>query len=192
MAALGFRNDARQRGRMKRFILLLRAVNVGSSRKLEMKPLREAAQAQGFPDLITYIQSGNLVFSADGNEASVEEKIEALIAKEFGLKAIAIARATDHFERIAAANPFATAIPKLLHLCLSKYPAQSDSAALLTERAKDGEQIALAGGELWIDFADSGVARSKLTPAAIDKAAGSTVTARNWNTVQKLIELAKA
>jgi uncharacterized protein (DUF1697 family) len=176
---------------VKRFIILLRAINVGG-RKLEMKPLREAAQANGFPDLVTYIQSGNLIFSAEGDEASVEARIETLIATEFDLKAIAIARTVDHFERIAATNPFPDSIPKLLHLCVSKRPAASDSAALLTERAKDGERIALAGGELWIDFADSGVARSKLTPSAIDKAAGSTVTARNWNTVRKLIELTKA
>ena len=175
---------------MKRFILLLRAVNVGG-RKLEMKPLREAAQANGFPDLVTYIQSGNLIFSADGDEAEVETKIEALIDEEFGLKAIAIARTADHFERIASANPFPDAVPKLLHLCLSKHPAKPDCAVLLGERARDGERIAMAGGEVWIDFADSGVARSKLTPSAIDKAAGSTATARNWNTVRKLIELAK-
>jgi len=174
---------------MTRFILLLRAVNVGG-RKLEMKPLREVAQANGFPDLATYIQSGNLIFSAEGDEATVEAAIESLIEKHFGLKAIAIARAADHFAKIAAANPFPAALPKLLHLCLSKKSPKSESADLLTERAKDGEKVKLAGGELWIDFADSGVARSKLTPAAIDKAAGSTVTARNWNTVQKLIELA--
>jgi len=175
---------------MRRFILLLRAVNVGG-RKLEMKPLREAAQANGFPDLITYIQSGNLIFSADGDEATVEGAIESLIEKNFGLKAIAIARTVDHFAKIAAANPFPDAIPKLLHLCLSKKTPDPGAAELLTERAKDGEKVKLAGGELWIDFADSGVARSKLTPAAIDKAAGSTVTARNWNTVQKLIDLAR-
>ena len=175
---------------MKRFILLLRAVNVGATRKLEMKPLREAAHAQGFPDLVTYIQSGNLIFSADGDEATVEARIEALIEREFGLKAIAIARTADHFERIAAANPFPDAIPKMLHLCLTKHPAKPDSASLLTGRARNEERIALAGGELWIDFA-GGVGPSKLMPAVIDKAAGSTATARNWNSVQKLIELAK-
>jgi len=156
---------------MRRFILLLRAINVGG-RKLEMKPLRDAAQANGFPDLVTYIQSGNLIFTAKGDEARVESAIEALIAGEFGLEAIAIARTAEHFARIAAANPFPDAEPRLLHLCLAKAKPAAGTAEALAARAQGGERIAVAGGELWIDFADSGVARSKLTPGAIDKAAG--------------------
>ena len=174
---------------MKRFILLLRAVNVGG-RQLEMKALREAAQADGFTDCVTYIQSGNLIFSADGDEASVEARIEMLIAAKFGFDAVAIARTADHFGRIAAANPFPDAVDKMLHLCLSKKEAAPESVASLTARGKAGERVAIAGSELWIDYTE-GVGRSKITPSIIDKAAGSPVTARNWNTVRKLIELAR-
>ena len=189
MPALGFPGRPRQLGAVKRFILLLRAVNVGG-RQLEMKALREAAQADGFSDCVTYIQSGNLIFSADGDEAAVEARIEKLIAAKFGLDAVAIARSADHFERIAGANPFPDAVDKMLHLCLSKRAVAAEAVALLTDRARAGERPAIAGGELWIDFVE-GVGRSKITPSIIDKAAGSPVTARNWNTVRKLIELAK-
>ncbi|MDO6416902.1 DUF1697 domain-containing protein [Sphingomonas sp. BIUV-7] len=169
------------------FICLLRAVNVGG-RKLVMADLRAAAEAAGFEAFRTYIQSGNLLFSAKGNEAEAEDAIEALIETAFGLKVIALVRSARHFAEIAEANPFPEALPNQLHLCLTKHPPYSDASATLAARALAGERIALAGGALWIDFA-RGVGNSKLTPPLLDKAAGSTLTARNWNTVQKLIEM---
>ena len=58
-------------------------------------------------------------------------------------------------------------------------------------KAASDERIEVKAGAVWIDFA-SGVARSKLTPGFIDKCIGSPSTARNWNTVLKLKELAEA
>lgn len=174
----------------KCFIVLLRAVNVGG-RKLIMADLRAAAEARGIKDFRTYIQSGNLLLTSDGDEAVVEAEIETLIEQEFGLKAIALARTADHFATIAAANPFPDAVAKALHLCLTKRPPADGADAAIQARAQHGECLKIAGGALWIDFAE-GVADSKLLPAFLDKAAGSTVTARNWNTVQKLIAMADA
>jgi uncharacterized protein (DUF1697 family) len=58
-------------------------------------------------------------------------------------------------------------------------------------RARSGEAVEAAGGALWFHF-PAGVGTSKLTPAAIDKAAGSPSTSRNWRTVLKLQEMAQA
>lgn len=173
------------------FLCLLRAVNVGG-RKLVMADLRTAAARAGFTDLRTYIQSGNLIFSHEGSEVEAEQAIEALIEREFGLHAPAIVRAADQFARIAAANPFPEAEPRMLHLCLTKQPPHPDTAERLVARARAGERIAIAGGAVWIDFGTGGVGTSKLVPALLDKAAGSPLTARNWNTVQTLIGLAAA
>jgi uncharacterized protein (DUF1697 family) len=175
---------------MKKVIVLLRGINV-NGRSLPMKELREAAQAGGFPDCTTYIQSGNLILTAKGDEAEVEAAIESLIEKTFGMKVVAIARAAAHLAQIAATNPFPDDPPNRVMLGLTKHPLRDQAAEALAERATHGERIAAAGGGLWINFVE-GVADSKVTPAAMDKAAGSTLTARNWNTVQKLIALASA
>jgi uncharacterized protein (DUF1697 family) len=74
-------------------------------------------------------------------------------------------------------------------LIVSKAPAKSDAARLLQERAANGERIFQIGDALWVHFA-GGVARSKLSPALLDRLIGSTATARNWRTVLKLNELA--
>ncbi len=173
---------------MTRFIVLLRGINV-NGRSLPMAELRQAARDGGFPDCVTYIQSGNLVLSAEGEALEVEAAIESLIERHFGMTVEAIARSAADYAGIAESNPFPDAVPKALHLCLTKRPLKADVVEALAERATHGERMASAGGALWIDFAE-GVADSKITPAAMDKAAGSTLTARNWNTVQKLIGLA--
>jgi uncharacterized protein (DUF1697 family) len=172
---------------MSKFIVLLRGINV-NGRSLAMKELREAAQANGFPDCVTYIQSGNLILSAAGEAGDVEQAIESLIEKTFGMKVEAIARSAADLVKIAATNPFPDALPKYLHLGLTKKPLKNGAAETLLERAKHGEEIEAAGGGLWVNFAE-GVGDSKITPAAMDKAAGSTLTARNWNTLQKLLAL---
>jgi uncharacterized protein (DUF1697 family) len=78
-----------------------------------------------------------------------------------------------------------------LLLGAAKAPVKAGCADELTRYAKAGERIAVGKDAIWIDFA-AGVGKSKLTPAVIDRAAGSTVTMRNWTTVQTLAELLAA
>jgi uncharacterized protein (DUF1697 family) len=75
-------------------------------------------------------------------------------------------------------------------LALSKAAPKSDAVKGLRERAANGERVIRVGDALWIHFR-SGVARSKLSPALLDRLAGSPVTTRNWRTVLKLDELAR-
>lgn len=175
---------------MERFVILLRGVNVGG-RMLPMAGLKAAVVAAGFVDCTTYIQSGNLLLSSPGLATEVERAIEAVIEASFGMAVVAIARTAADLAACAATNPFPDAAPKMLHLCLAKRPLAADTADLLTRRCAAGERVAVVGQALWIDF-NEGVGRSALSPAAIDKAAGSTVTARNWTTIGKLIELTAA
>lgn len=173
---------------VNRFVVLLRAVNVGG-RKLPMAEFRTALSEQGYGDVTSYIQSGNLVLSSPDDAATVAQGIENLIEARYGYRAEAIARSAADFVATAAANPFGDADPKRLHLCLTGQPPLPDAADRLADRGRHGERIALAGGAIWIDFA-GGVGDSRLTPAMLDKAAGSVLTARNWNTVLRLVEMA--
>jgi uncharacterized protein (DUF1697 family) len=79
------------RGRT-RFVVLLRAINVGN-RKAPMAALREACRDAGFADVESYIQSGNLVLSGDAEIAEIEAAIETIIATRFGFSSEAVARA---------------------------------------------------------------------------------------------------
>lgn len=179
---------------MPTYVALMRAINVGK-RQMPMKDLRALAEALGYENPATYVASGNLIFDAKGAAESVAAALEAAIEKRFGFFADVILRDASHWKAYRDANPFAgdaDALPKLVHLCLARAPLKPGLVEGLRERAQGGERIELVGDGLWVDFADSGVARSKLTPALFDRLAGSTVTARNWNTVQTIQAMIEA
>lgn len=165
-----------------RMVALLRGINVGGNKKVPMAKLREVAGKAGFKDVETYIQSGNLIFTAAKGAADTEAVLERAIHTHFGFPVEVIAREATSWARYSLKTPFPDAAaerPSLLHLGLSKKPPNRDAPTLLGQRAQAGERVALEGDALWIDFA-AGAGTSKLTPAALDRAVGSTVTLRNW------------
>jgi uncharacterized protein (DUF1697 family) len=178
---------------MGRMVALLRAVNVGG-RKLPMAELRALCGELGWSDVATYIQSGNIVFTAPGKPEAIEAALEAAISKHYGYEAPAIVRTAAQWAHYPPANPFpkiAKDEPARLHLLLSKRPPAKCAEDAIQARAKADEQVRRAGDALWIYF-PGGAGTSKLTPALIDKAVGSTVTARNYRTVATLLEMLKA
>ena len=103
-------------------------------------------------------------------------------------------RSAADWKQYVAANPFAgdpSALPKMVHLYLSRDRIEPDAAEALAQRTRTGERIVLAGGALWIDYGAEGVRGSKLSPLLNDRACGSPTTGRNWNSVlriRKMIE----
>jgi uncharacterized protein (DUF1697 family) len=178
---------------MARSIALLRAVNVGG-RKLPMAELRALCGGElGWEDVETYIQSGNLLFRADGKPETLEARLEEAIKARFGLDVPVIVRTASQWAALASANPFpgvARDEPNRIQLLVSKRPVQADAAETLRERAQAGERAEIASGALWLHY-PAGVGTSKLTPALIDKACGSPSTGRNWRTVVKLREMSE-
>jgi len=179
---------------MKTFIGLLRGINIGGHNKIPMAGLRTLCGELGWKNVQTYIQSGNLVFSASGKPASLEKQLQQAIEDRFGLSIPVIVRQAADWPAYVKGNPFASACKKEPHLVamyLSKAAPKADAVKALLERAMAGERIECVGETLWIHF-PNGVARSKLTPALLERLIGSPVTARNWLTVLKLQELAAA
>ncbi len=175
----------------QRYIALLRGINVGGHNKVPMAELRGVATELGWFDAQTYIQSGNLVFSAAGAAKSLEKKLEDAIQAHFDLVIPVLVRSRATWDRHAQGNPFpeASAIePNKVVLGECKKVPRATAPDELGERAKNGERVALVGGALWLHF-PSGIARTKLSPALLDRLVGSTVTMRNWRTVLKLGEM---
>lgn len=173
---------------MTTFIVLLRAVNVGG-RKVEMAALRAVAEKAGYTDVQTYIASGNLLVSGSGSAAAVQAKLEKAITTKFGIDVPVIVRTAEQWRTYLTTNPFRASPANLHYLCLSQAPPHKDAAKAVLAKAVGGEDARLVGDGLWMDY-PAGQGKSKVTPAHVDKAMGSPTTARNWNTVQKLAELA--
>lgn len=172
---------------------LLRGVNVGGHKRVPMAELRELCAELGFERARTYIQSGNVVFSSRLRPGAAETRLAAGLERRFGFPVDVVVRTAQQWRAHVRSNPLrelAASDPSHVLLALARQPVPPAAAAELQERAQGGERVAAAGGALYIHYA-GGVARSKLTPALIDRCAGASVTARNWRTVLELGRLAR-
>ena len=176
---------------MGKFIALLRGINVGGHSKVPMARLRPLCETLGWKDVATYIQSGNVAFEASGSAQALETRLEKALESEFGFTPAVIVRSAAQWKALAGANPFpeeAREEPNRLLVGLSKLEPKAGAAEALQERAAAGERVRQAGDALWFHY-PKGVGTSKLTPALIDRLAGSPLTARNWRTFLKLQEM---
>ncbi len=175
-----------------RWIVLLRGINVGGHHRLPMADLRAMAEGLGWREVRTYIQSGNLVCSADGRREELEEALEAALRVRFPRGISVLIRSAEAFRAILAANPFpdeAESDAKRLLLGLGRKAPSAAAVEALAAKATKGERCARAGGCLWIYFPE-GAGRSKLgVGKSLDRALGGPVTTRNWRTATKLATL---
>lgn len=179
--------------RRQTFVVLLRGVNVSGHNMVPMAKLRSTCTAIACDRVQTYIQSGNVVLNSKLSAEALETRLEQAIEQAFGLTIPVVVRSASSWTRYVNSNPFsseAKAEGNRVLLCLSKRPARATAAAELQQRATQGERVAKRGDAIWIHYA-SGIGRSRLTPALLDRQVGSPVTARNWRTVLKLDEMAR-
>jgi uncharacterized protein (DUF1697 family) len=173
---------------MTRWVAMLRGVNVGGNQGVPMAELRVLAEALSLGSPRTLLQSGNLVFSSEGQKpADLERLLEAGIADRIGVKTEVCVRSAAEWDRIVGANPFPEAArtdPAHLLLMAFKTPPRPDAPEVLAEVYKGPERVTVAEGHAFVVYPE-GVGQSKLTPALLGKHLGKG-TARNWNTVLKL------
>lgn len=169
---------------METLIALLRAVNVGGTGKLPMSDLKTLCEKAGFRDVRTYIASGNVVFESDRSEAQVKATLAAALKKYAGKPVGVLVRGAAEMAEILAANPFPKAAPNRTVVIFLDQPPPDDALDAVVGR--NGEEIRLGKREIYVHYGD-GMADSKLKIRAAE--AG---TARNMNTVAKLVAMAQA
>jgi uncharacterized protein (DUF1697 family) len=175
-------------------VALLRGINVGGKHLLPMKDLAAMFSDAGCREVSTYIQSGNVVFQA---EPALVLRLPSLIGRavqaRFGFEAPILTRSVTELGVIAGRNPYLArgADLKALHVAfLMDHPNRADLAALDPHRSPPDE-FTVRGREIYV-HCPNGMGRSKLTAQYFDSTLKTTSTARNWNTVLKLLELARA
>jgi uncharacterized protein (DUF1697 family) len=172
------------------WIALLRGINVGGRNTLPMKDLVELLAKLGCVDVLTYIQSGNAVFTPpDVAPERLGRSVANGIEASFGFKPDVVILDCAMLATAAADNPFsaAEANPKTLHLFFTQQLPDREAPARLEILRADSERFQLRGRVLYLE-APGGVGRSRLVKN-VDKALGTPATGRNWRTVAKLLEL---
>jgi len=179
---------------MPNYIALLRGINVGGHNAVAMSDLRDLLTDLGFAGATTLLQSGNIVFQATAQTStSLESMLEKETAKRLGVSVDYIVRSASEWAKVVAANPFpkeAKEDPGHLIVMSLKTAAPAKSGSALEASIKGRETVHAARKHLYIVYPD-GMGTSKFTGALIERVVGSRGTARNWNTVLKLLALSQ-
>jgi uncharacterized protein (DUF1697 family) len=177
----------------KRQIALLRGINLGSNRRVSMGALRELLTGRGYEDVRTHLQSGNVLLTAAATGERLERELEQAIAAELGIETDVIVRTRDELAKVVARNPLRKVADNPSRYLVSFLAAKPDPKLVreLTKLDVAPEQFVVDGRELYAWHPD-GVQRSTLNKALAEGRLGVTATARNWNTVTKLLALADA
>jgi uncharacterized protein (DUF1697 family) len=175
------------------YAALLRAINVGGTGIIRMADLKALCEKAGFRDVVTLLQSGNVVFTAKGSDKAVAKKLADAVEKNHGFRPLVAVRTADEIEAAMKANPFRaeeTSDPSHLHIVFTADTPEEEAAARITAMKVNRERLHLEGRELYVHYAD-GAGTSKVTNVVLERALGVQGTARNWNTVGKLLALAR-
>ena len=168
-----------------RYVALLRAVNVGG-RSLSMEELRRVVGEAGHDDVTTYIQSGNVLFTADrAVPGQVAADLETRLAALLGAPVAVLLRSAADLAAVVAANPFEGADPKTLHVTFLAGGADPARAAGLRAPPETDDRWALAGREVYVSC-PGGYGRTKLNNSFFERGLRVAATTRNWRTVQTL------
>jgi uncharacterized protein (DUF1697 family) len=180
---------------MYTYIAILRGINVSGKNPIRMPELENLFRSLGFKDVVTYIQSGNVIFSTQSEEKTgkLADKIEKSIDSTFGLNVPVLVRTSLEMAGIVSSNPFLTedTIDKeKLHVTfLEADPAKEKLDRLPVDTATD--QFSILGKEIYL-YCPDGYGRTKLTNTFFESKLKIRATTRNWRTVCKLAELSSS
>lgn len=166
-------------------IVLLRGINVGGSGKLAMADLRASLENAGCTGVQTYIQSGNIVLDGPVNAA----KLQAHIAEAHGLDCAAVCVSSDELREMIEAVPFDDEGNRIV-LAFYVDEQRPESFDKLAEVATGGEAFLPFRNALVLHY-PNGQANSRMA-GQLEKWLSVSVTARNFRTAKKLLELAEA
>lgn len=177
------------------YIAMLRGINVGAHKRMKMEKLRASCEALGCQQVKTYIQSGNVVLQAEKLSASsLTRKIEERILADFGFSSDVILRSREEMQKIVKGNPLLKEEgidTSKLHVVFLSEAAAPSAVKKLEALTLEPDRVRHSGKEIYFYF-PNGVSGSSLWKHNLDRELSITGTMRNWNTVNKVYQMAVA
>lgn len=175
-----------------KYVSFLRGINVSGQKKIKMADLKALYEAQGFKNVVTYIQSGNVVFET--GIKNIKTRIEKAIEDKYDFHVPIEIRTSQELKAIIKNCPFG-------HLDLQEYGSRIGVTFLSAKPSKDRiadlqnhvfppEELKVLGKEAYL-FCPNGFGKTKLTNALLERKLGVKATARNLKTVHKLYDLSR-
>jgi uncharacterized protein (DUF1697 family) len=173
-----------------RYVVLLRAINVGKARRVAMPRLREILTDCGHGRVATHLNSGNVLLDSPLPEAELAADLSTAIEKEFGFAVPVVLRTGEELAAVVAHDPFGSTATDTSRYSVTFLPERppTDLVDALPPAEGPGEYI-VDGRELYLWLPD-GIRDSPMALWKWDRLLGTAGTNRNWNTVRRLAELA--
>ncbi|WP_073404110.1 DUF1697 domain-containing protein [Bacteroides luti] len=182
---------------MNIYIALLRGINVGGKNIIKMTELKKVFDSIGLCEVQTYIQSGNVIFKSNEEEAVLQSKIEDNIESALGFPVKVVLRTLAELEDIILDCPFSKneiseaeslSDKECLYVALLSTALQKEKTEYLNAYRSDSDDYRIIGRNVYLLFRNS-ISKSKLANNV--QKLDAAVTVRNWKTLNKLVLLAK-
>lgn len=171
------------------YVALLRGINVGGHKLIKMAELKAMFEALGLTKVQTYIQSGNVLFASNEEEAEpLRRRIEQQIEAVFGFDVPVALRTLDEWERIIAQCPFPA--DESLYVAVMTEAPLPEGVDRLQAHKIDGDEFRIGSREVYLLYRQP-VHKSKLTNNLLEKKLGVPATSRNWQTMTRLAALGR-
>ena len=174
---------------LTRYVVLLRGINVGKAHQLPMPRLREILTERGHEQIRTHLRSGNVVLDSPLGEKELAADIRSAIEAEFGFEVPIVVRTGAEIAAVVSGDPLATEATDPARYLVTFFPEEPPKDKVEALPKADVGDYLVRGRELYLWLPD-GVTDTPLGSWKWDKLLGVAGTARNWNTVTKLAELA--
>ena len=173
----------------ERYLVMPRGINVGARNRVPMATLRSKLTGLGHTDVATILNSGNVIVSAESDcPDDVAAAVQQLLRDEFNVSVPCVVRTADQIREVLARNPLQDLVTdpsRYLVNFLSDEPESGAVGALLSEDHSP-EAITVEGAEAYV-WTPDGVKAMTLSFAYLERRLGVVATARNWNTVQRIV-----
>ena len=178
---------------MNTYVAVLRGINVSGQRIIAMKDLKALFQKAGYDNVMTYIQSGNVVFgSTETSKKKLEKNISELIENHYNFSVPVLVLSREDITEIIEKNPYLDDKKDISKLHVTLLSSTPDEKLLATTRDEkyQSDEFTIMGTSVYL-YCPDGYGMTKFSTTFFEKKLGVEATTRNWKTILKLLELMK-
>ncbi len=177
---------------MNKYIAFIRGINVGGI-VLKMEEVGNIFIELGYKNVETYIQSGNILFDCNETDtALMERKIQGAIKAKSDLNVVIFVKIKDEIQRLISNSPFGKDVDEKRIYVIMLNQVLTEEKAKKVKSMNSEEEKFIAHKDVIYSYYDNGYGKSKHNNNYFEKILNVSATTRNWNTMNRILEIMKS